>query len=224
MENALLVGLSRQMALTHELDIVANNIANINTTGYKADNTLFAQYLMPRASDQSFTGRDRRVDFVQDRAQLDRHEPRRDRAHRQSARRRHRRATPILVVQTPRGQQRYTRNGALSINATGQLVTSDGDQVVGNAGPITFQPSDHDISHQRQRHHHRARRQQHRRHAARHAATRHLRLSRSVCRRTAAQHSRRRPASTPIRRRPTPAWCKARSRNRTSTASPKWRA
>ena len=33
MENTLLVGLSRQMALTHELDVIANNIANINTTG-----------------------------------------------------------------------------------------------------------------------------------------------------------------------------------------------
>ncbi|MGH6676729.1 MAG: flagellar basal body protein, partial [Xanthobacteraceae bacterium] len=30
MENALLVGLSRQMALTHDIDIVANNIANID--------------------------------------------------------------------------------------------------------------------------------------------------------------------------------------------------
>ncbi len=43
MENALLVGLSRQMALTHELDIIANNVANIDTTGYKADNAEFAR-------------------------------------------------------------------------------------------------------------------------------------------------------------------------------------
>ena len=32
MENALLVGLSRQMALTHELDVIANNIANSSTS------------------------------------------------------------------------------------------------------------------------------------------------------------------------------------------------
>ena len=37
MENALLVGLSRQIALQRELDVVANNIANLNTTGFKAD-------------------------------------------------------------------------------------------------------------------------------------------------------------------------------------------
>ncbi len=68
MENALLVGLSRQMALTHELDVIANNIANIDTTGYKADNSLFAQFLMPHASDQNFSGQDRRVSYVEDRA------------------------------------------------------------------------------------------------------------------------------------------------------------
>ena len=77
MENALLVGLSRQMALSHELDIVANNIANINTTGYKADNTLFAQYLMPDARDDDFTGNDRRISFVDRPRQLDQFRPRR---------------------------------------------------------------------------------------------------------------------------------------------------
>jgi hypothetical protein len=34
MENALLIGLSRQMALTHELDVIANNSATIDTTGF----------------------------------------------------------------------------------------------------------------------------------------------------------------------------------------------
>ena len=47
-------------------------------------------------------------------------------------------ATAFLVVQTPRGE-RYTRNGALQINATGELVTSDGDKVLGDGGPIAFQ-------------------------------------------------------------------------------------
>ena len=31
MENALLVGLSRQTVLERQLDVVANNIANVNT-------------------------------------------------------------------------------------------------------------------------------------------------------------------------------------------------
>jgi flagellar basal-body rod protein FlgF len=67
MENALLVGLSRQMALSHQLDIIANNVANIDTTAYKADNESFGQYLMPGASDGQFSGNDKRLSFVQDR-------------------------------------------------------------------------------------------------------------------------------------------------------------
>ena len=51
----------------------------------------------------------------------------------------------FLTVQTPRGE-RYTRNGALQINSQGQLVTSEGLQVVGTSGPIVFQPNDRDIS------------------------------------------------------------------------------
>ena len=51
----------------------------------------------------------------------------------------------FLTVQTPNGL-RYTRNGALQINATGQLVTSDGYQVMGDGGPIAFQPTDSQIS------------------------------------------------------------------------------
>jgi flagellar basal body rod protein FlgG len=43
MQNSLLVGLSRQMSLSHQIDIIANNIANIDTTGFKADNAAFSQ-------------------------------------------------------------------------------------------------------------------------------------------------------------------------------------
>ncbi len=143
MENALLVGLSRQMALMHQLDVVANNIANIDTTGYKSDSALFAQFLTSGASDQQFTGNDRRIDFVQDRATwID-----------MSPGAIQHTGNPLdvaidgpgyLTVQTSRGQ-RYTRNGALTIDGTGNLVTSEGYQVVGDSGPITFQSTDHDV-------------------------------------------------------------------------------
>jgi len=144
MENALLVGLSRQMALSHELDIVANNIANLDTDGYKADNAAFSQYLMPGARDEQFSGKDQRVRFVEDRASWIDFSP----GPLQHT------GNPLdvaidgkgyFVVQTPRGQ-RYTRNGSFAINAEGQLVTSAGDQVLGTGGPITFQVTDHDIT------------------------------------------------------------------------------
>ena len=68
MENMLLVGLSRQMTLERQMDVVANNVANINTTGFKADRSLFQEYLMPVAHEDNFVGGDRRLSFVQDRA------------------------------------------------------------------------------------------------------------------------------------------------------------
>src|SRR4029453_5050938 len=66
MENAALVGLSRQIALQRELDVVANNIANLNTTGFKADNVIFQEHVMPVARGNAFHGRDRQISFVID--------------------------------------------------------------------------------------------------------------------------------------------------------------
>ena len=45
MENALLVGLSRQMALRREMDVIANNVANINTNGFKTRSARFAEHV-----------------------------------------------------------------------------------------------------------------------------------------------------------------------------------
>jgi flagellar basal-body rod protein FlgF len=141
MQNAILVGLSRQVALGRELDVVANNIANMNTTGYKADGSVFEEYLNSQAR-AAETGA--RVSFVLDRGLW----------HNMSEGPVAHTGNPLdvaidgnafLVVQTPRGQ-RYTRNGSLQINATGQLVTGEGDPVLGDSGPITFQPNDHQVS------------------------------------------------------------------------------
>jgi flagellar basal-body rod protein FlgF len=141
MENAYLVSLSRQVTLQRELDVVANNIANLETTGYKADGSLFEEYL---GSAARAGANNARVCFVIDRGIR----------HDMSQGPVQRTGNPLdiaidgnafLVVQTPRGE-RYTRNGAMQINATGQLVTGDGNPVLGEAGPITFQPNDHQVS------------------------------------------------------------------------------
>lgn len=143
MENALLVGLSRQMVLAREIDVVANNIANVNTNAFKADNSMFEQYLMPVARENRFNLPDRQVSFVNDRGTW-----------------RDMRAGPVqhtgnpldvaingngfLVVQTQDGE-RYTRDGSLQIDGQGQLVTADGSVVLGDNGPIVFQTTDHGI-------------------------------------------------------------------------------
>jgi len=144
MENALLIGLSRQTALERQLDIVANNIANVNTAGYKADGTLFEEFLNTPAREDNFVGLDRRVSFVQDRGTF--------RDFRQGALEETKNPLDVaingsafLTVQTPAGE-RYTRDGGLQINNQGQLVTVSGNPVLGTSGTITFQPTDHDIN------------------------------------------------------------------------------
>src|ERR1700704_5251785 len=67
MENALLIGLSRQMVLERQMDVVANNVANINTNGFKADRSLFEEYLGSGAHEDNFSRSDRRVSFGPDR-------------------------------------------------------------------------------------------------------------------------------------------------------------
>jgi flagellar basal-body rod protein FlgF len=144
MENALLIGLSRQMVLGRAMDVVANNIANMNTTGFKADNAMFEEYLMPVARENRFSPPDQKVSFVNDRGAW----------HNLSGGALQQTGNPLdvaingdgfLVVQTA-GGERYTRNGALQINGQGQLATSDGALVLGDNGPITFQQTDHDVA------------------------------------------------------------------------------
>jgi flagellar basal-body rod protein FlgF len=144
MENLALIGLSRQISLHRELEVVANNVANLDTTGYKSDGSVFHEFLMPVARHGGFQGNDQRLSFVHDRATWHNftNGPTRPTGN------------PLdvsidgdafLVVQTARGE-RYTRNGALQINAAGELVTAGGDRVLGDGGPIQFQQTDSNVS------------------------------------------------------------------------------
>ncbi|KPF99843.1 flagellar biosynthesis protein FlgF [Rhodopseudomonas sp. AAP120] len=144
MQNTLLVGLSRQVVLERQMDVVANNLANINTNGFKAERSMFQEFLNTGAHEDNFPSPDRRVSFVQDRAAyhdfssgpLEETKNPLDIAIDGSA---------FLVVQTPAGE-RYTRDGKLTINPQGQLVNASGYPVLGNSGPIVFQPTDKAIN------------------------------------------------------------------------------
>jgi flagellar basal-body rod protein FlgF len=144
MENAQLVALSRQIALQHQMDVVANNMANINTTGFKASDLMFEDFLMPVARDNDFVGLDRQVYFTQDWSTV----------HDMSAGSIEQTGNPLdvalmgngfLTVSTPAGQ-RYTRAGALAIDASGILVDLNGNPVLGTSGPIKFDDTDTDIT------------------------------------------------------------------------------
>jgi flagellar basal-body rod protein FlgF len=144
MENTLLVGLSRQVVLERQMDVVANNVANINTNGFKADRSLFEEYLRSPAHEDNFQRSDRRVSFVQDRGSF------KDFAAGNTEMTKNPLDVSIdgkglFVVQTPAGE-RYTRDGGFQINNQGQLVTAGGNPVLGTSGPIVFQPTDKQIN------------------------------------------------------------------------------
>jgi len=144
MENTLLVGLSRQMVLERQMDVVANNVANVNTNGFKADRSLFEEFLRSPAHEDNFQRPDRRVAFVHDRGTF------KDFAAGASEQTKNPLDVAIdgkgfLVVQTPAGE-RYTRDGNLQINNQGQLVTQSGFPVMGGSGPIVFQQTDKQVT------------------------------------------------------------------------------
>ena len=140
MENALLIGLSRQVALRRQMDVVANNLANMNTAGYKAGSLMFEEHLMPVAEMNELTGKDRKLSFVLDTSVY--------RAYTEGHFEQSGNELDVaisgdgwLVVQTPDGD-RYTRNGQLKLNPDGQLVSPAGHPVMGDGGPITFGPNE----------------------------------------------------------------------------------
>lgn len=140
MENALLVGLSRQMALRREIDVIANNMANVSTTGFKARSARFSEFVMPVARDDNFLRPDRRLSYVIDQGTpidptsgaLERTGNPLDAAVKGEG---------YFVVQTP-GGERYTRSGAFEINSRGELVTQQGHRVAGENGPIVLAPGE----------------------------------------------------------------------------------
>jgi flagellar basal-body rod protein FlgF len=144
MENAQLIGLSRQMALQRQMDVVANNIANLNTTGFKAEQLLFEEYLMPVARDRDFAFADQRLSFTDDWTTI----------HDMTAGAITETGNPLdvaldgegfLTVQTPQGE-RYTKAGSMAIDPTGTLVDLMGNPVLSELGPIHFTPAETDIS------------------------------------------------------------------------------
>jgi len=121
MENAVYVGLSQQMALKRHLDIVANNIANMNTTAFKVVRPVFQEYLQ----DEPFKDD---IAFVQDYGVYhDRTEGTLSDTGR-----------PLdlaisgdgyFSIETDKGI-RYTRNGNFKLDPEGYVTTAAGDYLV----------------------------------------------------------------------------------------------
>jgi flagellar basal-body rod protein FlgF len=142
MENALLVGLSAQLALRRSMDVVANNVANVSTAGFKRENPLFEQVLANIETSDALAPR-KEVAFVRDWGVL------RDLS-----------AGPMeqtggaldvaldgdayFAVQTANGE-RFTRDGQFKMDVNGRLVTAAGDAVMGEGGEIVLPANAKDI-------------------------------------------------------------------------------
>src|SRR5437868_5745068 len=58
MDNTTYIALSRQQGLWNQLEVVANNLANTNTAGFKGSDTLFSQYVYKvKSDDRTFKDR-----------------------------------------------------------------------------------------------------------------------------------------------------------------------
>lgn len=143
-ENAQLISLSRQIALQRQMDVVANNMANINTTGFKAEDILFEEYVMPIARDQDFPRADQPLSYVQDWATI----------HDLSGGAMVQTGNEFDVglngdgffaVETPAGE-RWTKSGSFLLDAEGTLVDVNGNAVLGEGGPIQFGPEETGIN------------------------------------------------------------------------------
>jgi flagellar basal-body rod protein FlgF len=129
MDNALFVGLSRQMILRREMEIIANNIANMDTAGFKVESMM--QRTNP-AEPAVTMGGPRPVKFVapdgvaRDFGQgvLTKTGGELDMAIEGKG---------FFQVQTPQGP-RYTRDGRFTTDPTGRLVTQGGHAVLDESG------------------------------------------------------------------------------------------
>jgi flagellar basal-body rod protein FlgF len=140
MDNTTYIALANQLALTRQMDIVANNIANANTTAFKGERVLFTNYLADLGP-----GQDQQLNFPQDIGV--------SRNFEEGS------LTPtgnsldlaisgdgFFAVNAPNGT-RYTRAGAFALNTQGQIVDLAGDTVLDEHGnPIAVAPGQTQVS------------------------------------------------------------------------------
>lgn len=143
MENSGYIALAHQNALWRQLDVVANNIANMNTPGYKGEKVMFTDYLTRTLnSDSAFK---ERVLFPRD---IGLARDMREGAWQPSG-------NPLdvaiegdgfFVVETAAGPM-YTRNGHFRLNQDGALIASNGNPVLSTNGtPLFFAPNEAQIT------------------------------------------------------------------------------
>lgn len=137
METPTYIVLSRQLGLSRQMEVVANNLANTNTAGFKAEGMVFSEYLIKAEKPVELS-------YVQDMA-----------SYRDLSEGTLRitgndldvaiQGKGYFVVQTLDGP-RYTRNGSFQLNAAGEVVNHDGFQVMAGGAPLIINGDDGPIN------------------------------------------------------------------------------
>lgn len=131
MESTGYVTLTRQTGLLREMQMVANNIANSATAGFRREGVVFSEFVRsagPAPSLSMARGETRQVDLsegalVQTGGQLDFAI----------------RGEGFFLIQTPDGE-RLTRAGAFSPGPDGGLLTTDGNRLLDASGAPVVLP------------------------------------------------------------------------------------
>ncbi len=136
MENAFLVSLSHLNSLKREMDVIANNLANINTDSYKSENVLFKEYIAPNTEGE---GNIPELTFVLDYGVV----------RNLSVGTLVQTGSPLDIANSGEGyfavqykdQTAYTRNGNFHLSNKGELVNSDGHPILNaDMKPIIIPP------------------------------------------------------------------------------------
>lgn len=138
MENSGYTTITRQSGLAREMRVVANNIANAATSGFRQEGVIFSEYVksIDNGSSLSMGQADaRQTSFAQ--GGLTQTGGQFDFAIEGDG---------FFLIETPLGQ-RLTRAGSFSPNANGDLVTHDGHLVLDPGGaPVFIPPGAADVS------------------------------------------------------------------------------
>ena len=138
METPGYIALSRQMVLRRQLDVIANNIANMDSPGYRGESMMFVEYLAD-TKDKVPAGL-RKISYVQDIASV------RDLS--EGAKTVTDNPLDLAIngngyfaIESENGE-RYTRNGAFMLDGDGQIVTTSGLPLLNDNGqPMVIPPS-----------------------------------------------------------------------------------
>ncbi|SFR00671.1 flagellar hook-basal body complex protein [Poseidonocella sedimentorum] len=137
MENTGYTTLTRQTGLLREMTLIANNIANASTTGFRQEGMIFSEYIASPDDAPSISmanGNVRNTSYAQ--GTLSQTGGTFDFAIEGDA---------FFLVETANGE-RLTRAGSFLPNEAGELVTADGNRVLDAGGAPVFIPPNTAIS------------------------------------------------------------------------------